>query len=78
MRSSIRDIFVSRGTRRAALVITVVLPVLLAAYAWFMNHRACSSCEGGMDLAGYIDPEFGSAFVLRISVRIGVAVLSGL
>lgn len=39
MRSSIRDIFVSRGTRRAALVITVVLPVLLAAYAWFMNHR---------------------------------------
>ena len=39
MRSSIRDIFVSRGTRRAALVITVVLPVLLAAYAWFINHR---------------------------------------
>ena len=39
MRSSIRDFFVSRGTRRAALVITVVLPVLLAAYAWFINHR---------------------------------------
>ena len=39
MRSSIRDIFVSRGTRRAALVITIVLPALLIAYAWFMNHR---------------------------------------
>ena len=39
MRSSIRDIFVSRGTRRAALVITIVLPALLIAYAWFMNNR---------------------------------------
>ena len=35
----IRDIFVSPGTRKAALVITVVLPALLMAYAWFMNHR---------------------------------------
>ena len=33
------DIFVSPGTRKAALVITVVLPALLMAYAWFMNHR---------------------------------------
>lgn len=38
-RHRLRDIFVSPGTRRAALVITVVLPVLLAAYAWFMNER---------------------------------------
>ena len=35
----IRDTFVSPGTRKAALVITVVLPALLMAYAWFMNHR---------------------------------------
>ena len=35
----LKDIFVSPGTRKAALVITVVLPVLLMAYAWFMNHR---------------------------------------
>ena len=33
----LRDVFVSPGTRKAALVITVVLPVLLMAYAWFMN-----------------------------------------
>lgn len=31
--------FTSRRTRAAALVISLVLPVLLAAYAWFMNHR---------------------------------------
>lgn len=35
----LRDVFVSPGTRKAALVITVVLPVLLGAYAWFMNVR---------------------------------------
>mgnify|MGYP000505598682 CR=1 FL=1 len=35
----IRVTFVSPGTRKAALVITVVLPALLMAYAWFMNHR---------------------------------------
>ena len=38
-RRRMRDIFVSPGTRKAALVITVVLPALLMAYAWFMNHR---------------------------------------
>lgn len=38
-RRRIRDIFVSPGTRKAALVITVMLPALLMAYAWFMNHR---------------------------------------
>lgn len=35
----VSDLFVSGRTRFAALVITIVLPVLLAAYAWFMNHR---------------------------------------
>ena len=35
----LRDVFVSPETRKAALVITVVLPVLLMAYAWFMNVR---------------------------------------
>ena len=38
-RRSLKDIFVSPGTSKAALVITLVLPVLLAAYAWFMNVR---------------------------------------
>lgn len=35
----LRDIFISRNTRAAALVITLALPAILAAYAWFMNHR---------------------------------------
>lgn len=33
------ELFVSGRTRAAALVITIALPALLAAYAWFMNHR---------------------------------------
>lgn len=33
------SLFVSRRTRFAALVITIALPAMLAAYAWFMNHR---------------------------------------
>lgn len=33
------DLFVSSRTRLAAVVITIALPVLLASYAWFMNHR---------------------------------------
>lgn len=32
-------VFVSRRTKMAAAIITLVLPVLLLAYAWFMNHR---------------------------------------
>ncbi|MDO4262118.1 MAG: ECF transporter S component [Eubacteriales bacterium] len=38
-RRRLKEIFVSRGTRHAALVITLALPALLIAYAWFMNHR---------------------------------------
>ena len=34
-----RSVFVSRRTKIAAAIITLVLPVLLLAYAWFMNHR---------------------------------------
>ena len=33
-----RSVFVSRRTKMAAAIITLVLPVLLLAYAWFMNH----------------------------------------
>lgn len=36
----LRDLFISRRTRAAAWVITLMLPALLAAYAWFMNHRS--------------------------------------
>lgn len=32
-------VFVSGRTRMMALMITIVLPTLLLAYAWFMNHR---------------------------------------
>lgn len=33
------DIFISKRTKSAALIITFVLPLLLMAYGWFMNHR---------------------------------------
>lgn len=34
-----QELFVNKQTKRAAVFITLILPVLLIGYAWFMNHR---------------------------------------
>lgn len=41
----LRDVFVSPGTRKAALVITVVLPVLLGCLCLVYECSSASSCE---------------------------------
>ena len=78
-RSSIRDIFVSRGTTQGGTGHhRWYFRYCLLAYAWFMNHRPALHIKSEWTLQDTLIQNSGSDAVLLVFARIGVAVLSGL